>query len=288
MIEEAFKNIHETFKSFFVLNCNLDDDEVNEVELETLQSLEPEEVHENLKELLNSLINFKKTVKGTEIKELTQRLLIFEKMIQKLESDIRSHISIQHQMRLDMETYEFKIEDLQKLKAHHLKKIEDLDKIVVDKEAKILHIKNKNAVDLEMKLRGIEDQFKHEICTAIDIYKKETVHTTKNGDKLIKDLMLEKDKEIEKLKLEQQYLMKEIQHLKGKKSRLPKVTKDAITERGKRNRKSSANFNELFKTIELAPKKERKFESPYLKKDMLHLRSASDLGITQKNKLTIL
>ena len=82
MIEEAFKNIHETFKSFFVLNCNLDDDEVNEVELETLQSLEPEEVHENLKELLNSLINFKKTVKGTEIKELTQRLLIFEKMIQ--------------------------------------------------------------------------------------------------------------------------------------------------------------------------------------------------------------
>ena len=288
MIEEAFKNIHETFKSYFVQNCNLDDDEVNEEELETLQSLEPEEVHENLKELLSSLVNFKKTVKNTNAKELTQRLLVFEKMIQKLESDIRTHISIQHQMRLDMEEYEFKIEDLQKLKAHHLKKIESLDKIVVDKEADILHIKNKNAVDLEIKLKGIEDKFKHEICSAMDHYRRENVHTTKNSDKTMKDILLEKDKEIERLKLEQQYLFKEIQNLKGKKNKFPKVIKDTITEKGKKSKKSSTSNNELYKTIELNSKKERKFESPYLKKEMLHIRSASDLGITQKNKLTIL
>ena len=114
MIEEAFQKIHDTFKEYFIQNCNLDEDEINEVELETLQSLEPEEVHENLKELLDSLLTFKKTVKNSDVKELTQRLLVFEKMIQKLESDIRSHISIQHQMRLDMEAYEFKIEELQK------------------------------------------------------------------------------------------------------------------------------------------------------------------------------
>ena len=288
MSEEALKNIHETFKEFFIQNCNLDDDEVNEAELETLQGLEPEEVHENIKELLSSLITFKKTVKNTEIKELTQRLIVFEKMIQKLESDIRSHISMQHQMRIDMENYEFKIEELQKIRAHQTKKIEELDKMVVDKEAEILHIKNKNAMELEIKLKCIEDQFKHEICSAMDVYRRETVQTAKNADRLGRDGNPEKDREIEKLKSEQNYLCKEIQILRGKKTKFPKVQKEPVTERGKRTKKNSTNPVELYKTIELVTKKDKKYESPYLRKEMLHIRSASDLGITQKNKLTIL
>ena len=49
MCEETLEKIHETFKDYFIQNCHLDDDEVNEVELETLKSLELEEVYENLK-----------------------------------------------------------------------------------------------------------------------------------------------------------------------------------------------------------------------------------------------
>jgi hypothetical protein len=287
MTEEVFHQISDTFKHYFIQNCQLDEDEVNELELETLNNLEPEEVHENLKELLSSLVNFKKTVKNTDVKELTQRLIVFEKMIQKLESDIRSHISIQHQMRLDMEAYEFKIEELQKIKAYHIKKIEELDKLVVDKEADILHIKNKNAVDLEIKLKAIEDKFKHEICSAMDIYRKETVQTARNSsERPGRDTIMEKDKEIEKLRLEQHYLSKELQNLR-KKNKFPKV-QNAITERSKKSKKSIMAAAELFKTIECIPKKEKKFESPYLRKETMHIRSASDLGITQKNKLTIL
>ena len=267
MIEEAFQKIHDTFKEYFIQNCNLDEDEINEVELETLQSLEPEEVHENLKELLDSLLTFKKTVKNSDVKELTQRLLVFEKMIQKLESDIRSHISIQHQMRLDMEAYEFKIEELQKIKTYHIKKVEDLDKLVVEKEAEILHIKNKNAVNLEVKLKNIEDKFKHEICSAMDVYRKETVHTVKNGgEKSLKDFLEEKDKEIEKLKLEQHYLCRELQAIKGKKIKMPKFLKEPITERGKKSRKNLAGTTELFKTIEVVPKKEKKIRVALFKK----------------------
>lgn len=288
MVEEALKNIHETFKDFFIQNCGLDEDEVNENELETLDNLEPEEVHENLKELLSTLITFKRTVKNADVKELTQRLIVFEKMIQKLENDIRSHISVQHQMRIDMENYEFKIEELQKIKAHHTRKVEEMDQIIVNKEAEILHIKNKNAVELEIKLKCIEDKFKHEICTAMDVYRRESVQTSKHGDKVSKEINLEKDKEIERLRIEQNYLYKEIQILRGKKTRLPKMQKEGMTERGKRTKKSFATATELYKTIELIPKKEKKFESPYLKRDILHIRSASDLGITQKNKLTIL
>lgn len=289
MTEEVLKKIHELFKDMFIQNCNLDEDEVNEVELETLQTLEPEEVYENLKELLTTLVSFKRTIKNSEVKELTQRLIVFEKMIQKLESDIRSHISVQHQMRLDMETYEFKIEELQKIKAYHIKKVEDLDKMVVDKEAEILHIKNKNAIDLELRLKGIEDKFKHEICNAVDKVDK-GVHIARNAsEKNMKDVIGEKDKEIERLRLEQHFLYKELQSIKGKKSKLPKVSKDGgFTERSKRTKKNTNTGTELFKTIESIPKKDKKYESPYLRRDMLHMRSASDLGITQKNKLTIL
>lgn len=289
MSDEVFKKIHELFKDFFIQNCTLDEDEVNEVELETLNTLEPEEVYENLKELLSTLFSFKKAIKSSDVKDLTQRLIVFEKMIQKLESDIRNHISVQHQMRLEMEAYEYKIEELQKIKAYHIKKIEELDKTVIDKEAEILHIKNKNAIDLELKLKGIENQFKHEICNAVDFYRKEGARTTRNAsEKTVKDIIGEKDKEIEKLRLEQNFLYKELQSIKGKKTKLPKMPKDALTERTKRTKRNSTNNNELFKTIEAIPKKDKKHESPYLRKDLLHFRSASDLGITQKNKLTIL
>jgi hypothetical protein len=174
MAEEALKNIHSLFKESFVENCKLDDDEVNEVELETLETLEPEEIFDNLKELLTSLISFKKSIRNPEIKELTQRLVIFEKLIQKLESDIRSHISVQHQMRLEIETFEFKVKELQKLKKYHVKKIEELDKMLVDKESEILHINNKNALELEIKLKAIENKFKHEICSTMELYRRES------------------------------------------------------------------------------------------------------------------
>jgi hypothetical protein len=285
MAEDALKNIHQLFNDCFIQNCILDDDEVNEIELETLQSLEPEEIFENLKELLTSLILFKKSVKNPDVKQLTQRLLVFEKMIQKLESDIRSHISVQHQMRLDMETYEFKIEELQKLKAMHVRKIEEMDKALIEKEAEILHVKNKNAVDLELKLKGIEDQFKHEICSAVDLYKKEP--GKQYSERMVNERRFEKDKGKE-MKVEQNFVYKDLQGVKGKKGKLPKVTRDGQTERHKRPRKSTHTGLELFKTIESIPRKEKKRESPYLRKDILHYRSSSDLGLTQKNALTIL
>lgn len=289
MCEESLAKIHELFKEMFIQNCELDDDQVNDLELQTLQTLEPEEIYENLKELLTSLLKFKKSVKDSEIKELTHRLLSFEKLIQKLESDIRSHISIQHQMRLDMETYEFKIEELHKIKAHQSKKIDELDKMLVDKEAEILHINNKNALELEIQLKGIEDKFKNEVNSAVDVYKKEIGQNSKNsGDKAFKEIILEKDKEIERLKIEHHYLYKELQSVKGKKPKLPKVSKEGVTERTKRTKKLIGPPSELFKTVENIPKKERKFESPYLRRDILHIRSSSDLGLTHKNKLTIL
>ncbi|OMJ80303.1 hypothetical protein SteCoe_19454 [Stentor coeruleus] len=280
MSDEALKKIHELFKDFFIQNCTLDEDEVNDVELETLNALEPEEIYENLKELLSTLFSFKKSIKSSDVKDLAQRLIIFEKMIQKLESDIRKHISIHHQMRLETEAYEYKIDELQKIKAYHIKKIDELDKMVIDKEAKILHIKNKNAVDLELKLKGIENMFKHEICNAVHLYSKEGARTTRNmPEKTVKDIIEEKDKEIKKLRLEKNFLHKELQLIKGRKSKLPKIPKETLTERTKRN---STTPNEPFKTIESIPKKNKKHESPFLHKDLLHYRSTSDLGSTQK------
>lgn len=282
MTEESFKKIHTLFKESFVQNCNLDNDEVNELELETLEGLEPEEVYENLKELLSSLLLFKKSIKNSEIRELTQRLLIFEKMIQKLESDIRSHISIQHQMRLDMETYELKISELQRLKTIHVKKIEDLDKMLVDKEAEILKIKNKNVIDLEVKLKNIEEKFKKEVSSAMELERRDSLG--KEFERSKKSILELKD--FDRIKTGQAAMSKE-STAKAKKTRFHKIHTGGINEKTKKARKNSI-VADVFKTIENIPRKNFKHESPYIKKEMAHIRSASDLGLTQKYKLTIL
>lgn len=262
MTEDCLQNIHSLFKECFIQNCNLDNDEVNDAELETLEGLEPEEVYENLKELLSSLLHFKKTIKNSEVRELTQRLLIFEKMIQKLESDIRSHISIQHQMRLDMESYEMKIAELQKLKAFHVKKIEDLDKSLVDKEAEILRIKNKNVIDLEIKLKNIEEKFKKEVCSAMELERKDSVG--KDLEKANKRILPLKD--IEKIKSSQGGMSKE-STTKAKKTRFHKIHTGGMTERTKHSRRNSL-ATDVFKTIETIPRKSNKHESPYLRKEL--------------------
>ena len=124
-------------------------------------------------------------------------------------------------------------------------------------------------------MKNIEEKFKHEICTVMEAYKKESAQSIRNGEK---PRDLDKNRIIEKLRVDQNYLYKELQTMKSKK-KTPKVKIEGLTERGKRTRKNFASTTELCKTIETMPKKEKKFESPYLKKRMIHIRSASDLGV---------
>jgi hypothetical protein len=45
--------------------------------------------------------------------DMTQSSVEYDKIIQKLEAEIRNHISVQQQMKLYIESYQTKIEDLE-------------------------------------------------------------------------------------------------------------------------------------------------------------------------------
>ena len=68
--------------------------------------------------------------------------VVYEKIIQKLESDIRGHIRLEHEMKIHMDYLEGKVEKLQK----------DFDELIMDKQKKETKID-----DLKHKLKDIKD-----------------------------------------------------------------------------------------------------------------------------------
>ena len=67
---------------------------------------------------------------------------VYEKIIQKLESDIRGHIRLEHEMKIHMDYLEGKVEKLQK----------DFDCLTLDKEKMDLKVE-----ELKRKLKEITD-----------------------------------------------------------------------------------------------------------------------------------
>lgn len=108
------KALRELFKYAFTNNCSLDDESTTQEELKTLEELETSELIENLKELITSLLKFKRESQTCEKSELIRRSEQFEQLLQKHEAEIRNHIRVQHQLKLHIEMNSQKIKDLEK------------------------------------------------------------------------------------------------------------------------------------------------------------------------------
>jgi flagellar biosynthesis GTPase FlhF len=109
-----FSHFKALFKSAFVTNCHLDDASVTTEELETLEELDQAEILENLKDLVENLLNFKANVKSEHSGELAIRCEQLEKMLQKQESEVRSHIRNEHQLKIHIDSLQQKLVDLEK------------------------------------------------------------------------------------------------------------------------------------------------------------------------------
>lgn len=86
----------EAFSSYFIRNCEIDDDDVTNEELDTLKELDNLEVFENMQELVTDLLSFKNEAKKEDKFELIQRCEQFENMLQKLEGEVRNHIRVSY------------------------------------------------------------------------------------------------------------------------------------------------------------------------------------------------
>ena len=66
-----------------------------------------------MKELLDDLLAFKQNFRSSEAGEIGQRVELFEQMLQKLEAEVRSHISVQHQLKLHLDNTQSELEAAQ-------------------------------------------------------------------------------------------------------------------------------------------------------------------------------
>ncbi|OMJ90831.1 hypothetical protein SteCoe_6698 [Stentor coeruleus] len=122
---EILKEYHSFFSKCFIDNCNIDSEEITETEKNALEELDPDEVFENFSDLVTDLLKFKKQCINTEQADLIKRVNLFEGMIQKLENEVRNHIATEHQLKLLIENYQVKVQELEKINSELIKKTKE-------------------------------------------------------------------------------------------------------------------------------------------------------------------
>ena len=121
------KGLLELFQYAFTTNCLLDDESVTREESKTLAELDPSETLENFKDLVLALLEFKKKFKTSDTAELARRAEQFENLLQKVEAEVRTHIRVEHQLKLHIETTQQRIDDLEKIESNDKVLIKELE-----------------------------------------------------------------------------------------------------------------------------------------------------------------
>ncbi|OMJ79933.1 hypothetical protein SteCoe_19916 [Stentor coeruleus] len=155
---ELSKQLRELLKEIFIENCNIEESSMTKEESDTIEDIDDSEILENLKDIITNLLSFKRDFKNADSAELIKKTNQFEMMLQKLEAEVRRHISVQHQLKLHIETSQTHTEDLENENCKHLNEIKDLQ----DKVKSFAKVKNdkKNIKILTEKVNKLEEDLK--------------------------------------------------------------------------------------------------------------------------------
>lgn len=113
VIQSVETGLTALFQHIYETNCELDGEEVTPEDRLTLTELSPLETLENLKDLTESLLGAKRQLKRTDKAELAERCDQFERLLQKLEGEVRTHIRVEQQLKLHAEATQARLEELQ-------------------------------------------------------------------------------------------------------------------------------------------------------------------------------
>lgn len=116
VIQSVETGLTALFQHIYESNCELDGAEITSEDRLALSELSPLEVLENLKDLTESLLGAKRQLKCTDKAELAERCDQFERLLQKLESEVRTHIRVEQQLKLHAEATQARLEELQRLR----------------------------------------------------------------------------------------------------------------------------------------------------------------------------
>ncbi|OMJ74057.1 hypothetical protein SteCoe_27110 [Stentor coeruleus] len=165
-------NLREIFTLAFIKNCSLDDASVTEDELKTLGELDEREVVNNIRCLMENLLNFKANCKSLESGELATRCDQLEKLLQNQEAEVRNHIKIEYQLKICIDTLQQKLTEIE----NHLSQA----------RTSIREMESKGLETIDTKLQIIEFRFQNELNRVIKEYHNEDYNQVKNNERIKK------------------------------------------------------------------------------------------------------
>ena len=119
VIKDLETGLRDLFRKAYLTNCEIESEELTESDHNTLDDLDSLEILENFKDLVESLLGTKRDFKRTDKSELASRCEQFETMLQKLESEVRTHIrvgdmQIEQQLKLHADALQAKLDEIEK------------------------------------------------------------------------------------------------------------------------------------------------------------------------------
>ncbi|OMJ88187.1 hypothetical protein SteCoe_9920 [Stentor coeruleus] len=189
-IEKTIKNL---YSYAYMTNSNLDDDIILDDDPKDIENSSSSDLQSNFKELIISLLKFKKLNKQSEKAELVQRSDQFETLFQKLENEVRNHYRLENQLKLHFESFQEKIEELEKTESFDLNTIKELEEKCDEK-------KNPKSSEVDKVRKEMDERLRNSLENAEK--KDKALHKIEYENVKLKALLEEKTREYEGIKKE--------------------------------------------------------------------------------------
>ncbi|OMJ93141.1 hypothetical protein SteCoe_3959 [Stentor coeruleus] len=151
---QKFQSYKELFAKSYVENSLLESEEVTEQELQILEELDSDEVYENIKDLVESLLQFKKSVRSSENSEVYDALKEYENAYKSLEEEFNVLETENQSLKSSNGELQEKIESLEKNLSHLSQKSIDLEKTLKDRDLELSALQITSKTDLHISFRN--------------------------------------------------------------------------------------------------------------------------------------
>ena len=248
--KEFEKKIKELLREIFIEKCHVDEASMTEEEEDSIRLLDGNEAIENLRDIFKELIAFKREYVRLDKAELIKRSEQFEGMLQKLEAEVRNHISVEHQLKLHIENNQSQTEELEIQNHKYTAQIRELnEKIKNLAKGSIERKESKDSIEKIGKLESIvvkKDATIRTLEAEIIKLKKQSEQGTKENNKSKGEIKNGKGKNEELEEIKQKFEEKAVDLLKIEQILREKSTPKPMKERNRSLRKS-INDNEVGK-----------------------------------------
>ncbi|OMJ71239.1 hypothetical protein SteCoe_30626 [Stentor coeruleus] len=138
------------FSKSYIENSALESEEISKQEEQILEKLDADEVFENLKDLVDSLLQFKKSVRTSENHDVFDTLKQYENSFKDLEEEFAILENENLNLKSSNNEYQEKIETLEKSISYLSQRMVDLEKALKERDLELTRIKNPNKNDFYM------------------------------------------------------------------------------------------------------------------------------------------